>query len=37
MGGWGGRDPLYRCLLLHKKNKETSSKMRKTGEDIKRN
>ena len=33
----GGRDPLYRCLLLHKENKETSSKMRKIGEDIKRN
>ena len=35
-GSMGSRDPLYRCLLVHKENKETSSKMRKTGEDIKR-
>lgn len=35
-GSVGGRDPLYRCLLLRKENKETFSKMRKTGEDIKR-
>ena len=35
-GSVGGRDPLYMCLLLCKENKETFSKMRKTGEDIKR-